>query len=590
MVALIPMDRSEPALSSPPESTFARLAPLVEGGLLALLVMIVITLGGETVRTSYHGYLQVSVGDAVLRDGLLPENPYHAGSGLRYYTLYPGLGVLLGRLGLGPLWGFALLNLLAAALFAPALDSLGKSLRLGVGARRMVFLFAVLGFNGLGWFGALQADGGLAAAMAVDGGYLPPLPLLSLLPMTFPDTAFAWDGRLQAFLPKFLNVSSFALAVPFALLALAWCLRERRDAAWRAGLCAGIAVALNPLVGAWSGLLVALRWTQIALRDRAVLPVLLRAAALGLAVALPFLLTAFRAAGDADWSAHFAYRGTGPWADLLGPLALLLPLGVWGLWRLPKSTRSVIGVAALLAGLGVFLELPADNGYKFSRIGGIVWALPAGVALATFARRPLGALCVAALLLLCVPTTVRAFQAYRNWDASASLPLRDGAGYLELVDERADAWPDALAAAEAALPDEAVLVFHPRHPATRVGGALASLGNALAPLLRHPLYVDLPQSLNATEPDLLERLDRVHALWEGYGYPLDAQTQPKPFAPDVALRAIRESLPERGFAVVSFASHLASAQLFPQSGASLLVEQAGMTLWWFPPLAAADAD
>ena len=79
-----------------------------EGALLALAIFFILALGGESVRASYHGYLHTTVGEAVLRDGLLPENPYHAGSPLRYYTLYPTLGVLLGKIGIGPTMGICL--------------------------------------------------------------------------------------------------------------------------------------------------------------------------------------------------------------------------------------------------------------------------------------------------------------------------------------------------------------------------------------------------------------------------------------------------------------------------------------------------
>jgi hypothetical protein len=80
-------------------SSRARIVPWIEGGVLALCVLAILALGGEAVRASYHGYLHVAVGEAVVRDGLRPENPYHAGSPLRYYTLYPWLGVMIGRVG-----------------------------------------------------------------------------------------------------------------------------------------------------------------------------------------------------------------------------------------------------------------------------------------------------------------------------------------------------------------------------------------------------------------------------------------------------------------------------------------------------------
>ena len=110
--------------------------PWLEGLLLACLVAGVFVVGGETVRASYHGLLHTAVGEAVWREGFLPENPYHAGESLRYYTLYPWLGVTLGKLFGGPFWGFACLSILAALLFGPAFDALGRSLSLPFGARR----------------------------------------------------------------------------------------------------------------------------------------------------------------------------------------------------------------------------------------------------------------------------------------------------------------------------------------------------------------------------------------------------------------------------------------------------------------------
>jgi hypothetical protein len=204
-----------------------RFTPWLEGALAAALVLGIYALAGDALRASYHGYLHAAIGEAVLRDGLRPENPWHAGSALRYYTLYPALGALIGRAGPGPLWGFALLNAAAALCFAPALDALGRALGLRFAARRAAFVAAVLGFNGLGWIGMLAVD----APRAADGGVLPPV--FATMPLTFAGEPVGWDARLQAFLPKFLNASSFALAVPFALWALAAAPRGDRDGASR---------------------------------------------------------------------------------------------------------------------------------------------------------------------------------------------------------------------------------------------------------------------------------------------------------------------------------------------------------------------
>src|SRR4030095_8580236 len=115
--------------------------------------------------------------------------------------------------GFGPLWAFALLDVLAALLLAPAFDALGRALGLSFRARRCAFLAAVLGFNGFGWIGLCVSTG--------PGIGVPPV--YALMPMTFGAESFGWDARLQAFLPKFLNVTSYAIALPPALLALADC-------------------------------------------------------------------------------------------------------------------------------------------------------------------------------------------------------------------------------------------------------------------------------------------------------------------------------------------------------------------------------
>ncbi len=227
-----------------------RITPWIEGGLLAMVVMAVVTLGGEAVRTSYHGYLHTAIGESVLRDGLLPENPYHAGSDLRYYLLYPLLGVLLGRFGGGPLWGFAILNIFAAALMGPALDALGKRFGLDYRARRFAFAAMVAGFNGLGWILMKMSD----APDLPEGA----MPLAALMDSTRLDS-FRWDGRLQSFLPKFFNVSSFALALPFALFTLSENLKPGTKAMWLCGALLGVTTAINPLVGLFVGLLVVAR-------------------------------------------------------------------------------------------------------------------------------------------------------------------------------------------------------------------------------------------------------------------------------------------------------------------------------------------
>src|SRR5262249_29739539 len=101
-------------------------------------------------------------------------------------------------------------------------------------------------FNGLGWLGFLVSSG--------DPFGSPPA--YALIPMTLGREAFGWDGRLQAFLPKFLNVSSFAIALPFALWALSACasvVRNRSGSSYAlVAISLALALALNPLVGGFA--------------------------------------------------------------------------------------------------------------------------------------------------------------------------------------------------------------------------------------------------------------------------------------------------------------------------------------------------
>jgi hypothetical protein len=317
----------------------SRAVAWLEGALLALVVALLYVLGGEALRSSYHGYLHAAIGEAVLREGLLPENPWHAGAALRYYTLYPLLGVLLGRIGFGPLLGFALLNGIAALLLGPALDSLGRSLGLGGHARRWAFLAAVLGFNGLGWLGFV------VLGMPDEGA----APFFATMPATFASESFGWDARLQAFLPKYLNASSYALSLPFALWALAAGGPSARTP-WRVLVPLVLALALNPLVGGFAALVLFL-WS---------LPPILRTAgrqgfgpplvlALAGILSLPFVAPILRPGPTAEsLLGHPAFGGS-PFTNLLGPLALLVPLGLAGCLRFQKGARWRWISASLLA-------------------------------------------------------------------------------------------------------------------------------------------------------------------------------------------------------------------------------------------------
>ena len=553
-----------------------RRAPWIEGGALALLVLLILLFGGEAVRVSYHGSLHSTIGEAVLRDGLLPENPYHAGAPLRYYTLYPALGAALGRTGLGPFWAFALLNVIAAGLLAPALDALGRGFGLGYGARRAAFLAAVLGFNALGWIGVL-----------VDGAAIGTTPVVALRAATFGGHGFGWDARLQAFLPKFLNVSSFALALPFGLFALAQAARGARSGRpLRAGLAAAAALALNPLVGGFAGVGMAglLAAGMRAVPARRVFA-WLGSGLLAVVLALPFLLALLHRA-PAGVAGAAVQLGGSPLADLFGPLLLLLPCGLFGLRRMEPSARArwawLVALAALLV---LFGEMPWGNEYKFARLGGLLWALPAG-AWAAAAWRHGGAARgrVAAAFAVSLPLVVLVPVAYLAWTQGATPPpLEVVGGRLRPAAARLGEFPlgESLLAAEAAASASDVLLMHPYHPGTRAQGAVVQ-GNLLAPALHHALFADLWQVHNDREPDLAARLDEARALWDGVGVP-GADGVAAPIEPAAALAAIRARFPGRGLLVLSSMVYPATLALLAGAGGEIVAQDQVFSLWRLAP-------
>ena len=472
-----------------------RRAPWIEGACLALVVLAVLALGGDAVRASYHGYLHATIGESVLRDGLTPENPYHAGTPLRYYTLYPFLGVLLGRLGFGPLWGFALLNVLAALLLPPALDALGRSLDLPFRARRACFVAAVLGFNGLGWVGL---------ALAPEAGFGAP-PVFTLSPMTFASESFGWDPRLQGFLTKFLNVSSFPLALPFALWTLACFVRPRPG---RAVLPAALALAINPLVGGFAGLCaLALLAPELARATWTRRIQWLGAGIAAVALALPFLLPGLQPAPDGPLLTGEVAVARDTWRNLVGPLLLLLVPGMLGVAAMGAGSRwRWCALAGFAAAVVLTNELPRTEDfellplrgvlYKFARIHALLWAIPAGV-WAARARR-----LSPVLALLCVPTVVVVPWAYLAWAAGGGeQPLRLEGGRMAVK----PASGPSLFAAEAEADPRAVVVMPFAWPGAAVAPGLVQ-GHPVAAALHHPLFVDLPQTHNERLPDLEERL------------------------------------------------------------------------------------
>ncbi len=569
------------------DSRAGRWAPWLEGLCLGGGVLLVLLLGGEVVRMSYHGLLHTSIGEAVLRDGLRPENPYHAGSPLRYYTLYPLLGSALGRLGCGPLAVFAAFNVIAGVLFAPALDALGRAFRLGFLARRATLLAAVFGYNAIGWVGWLMAD-------------LPPageVPVFTFEAMTWAEASWGWDARLQAFLPKFLNVSSFGLALPFAL----WALAAGADEGARARRCvlpAAAALAINPLVGAWTGL-VLLVWTMPRMllgkwRQKLAWPA---AGALAVAMALPFLLPALGGGPDGpSLTGQVRFQHTG-FGNLLGPLLLLLLPGMLGLLRLPRSGRPMWMFAFVLTAAALLVaRLPWGNEYKLARLAGVLWALPVGVwaaqciAVAHQQGRRMPALLPLALLAVSLPTTVLCATAYVRWGGGNTAPLiTHVGGRLQVrASSSAEVLPAAIAAAEATAPADAVLLLHPFQPGTRADGGVVQ-GNALAPVFHHPLDYDHPQIHNDRLPDLRTRLDQaalfwVGTLWGGGEAPAAGTTPGGMERSGGALQSIRERHRTRPLLVLAPPQTLPQALKLLRAQGEPRATANGFSLWLLPAL------
>jgi hypothetical protein len=547
-------------------SSRARLVPWIEGGVLALCVLAILAFGGEAVRASYHGYLHVAIGEAVVRDGLRPENPYHAGAPLRYYTLYPWLGVMIGRLGCGPLWGFVALNVLSALLLAPALDAFGRALGLPFAARRAAFLAAVLGFNGLGWIG-LSIHGTSAFGDP---------PVYALMPMTFARESFGWDARLQSFLPKFLNVSSYAIALPFGLWAMASALRDERRSsrAIAAIVPLALSIALNPIVGGFAAVVIAV-WVaptlaQGSLRQRAAWPLAGCAAAL---LALPFLLSVLNPAEHGPSLTGNPKMGGNPASNVIGPLFLLLAPAAIGFRSLDRPMRWRLAIATAFATVLVIVgEMPQGNEYKMARLLSLLVALPAGAWAARAHAAGGGRRAIVwTLALACLPTTLVVPWAYIAYGSRAApLPLATEGGRLVVrSDAGARALAPAILDAEARADARAVLVAPLDLPGTRLSASLVQ-GNALAPALHRALFADLPQIHNEHMNDLEERLDLLAA-------------------PDKGLARMRAIVRDRELLVVGRESSSGLSDALAAAGGRVVARGGQYALWTVPPLASPGA-
>jgi hypothetical protein len=554
--------------------------PWLEGGILATVVCIVLFAGGDAVRASYHGYLHTSIGESVLRDGLLPENPYHAGSTIRYYTLYPMLGPLLGKVGFGPIWGFALLNILAALLFGPAWNAFAKASGLNFLQRRASFWAAVLGFNALGWIGWLL--------WPPDPGLL--VPVFSFESLTMGSHGLAWDARLQSFLPKFLNVSSFALALPFMLWAMAPAMAADGKAK-QLVLPLAIALAINPLAGGFAVICIAV-WQLPSLlqpqgQHRFAWPI---AGVIAGACALPFVLPMFQPAPTGEsltGTVRFQHDGI---MNFIGPMCLLLIPGTWGLWKWNKSTLRKWFFGLIVAVLIMaFARLPWGNQYKLARIAGLLWAIPVGRwAVAQWQGAKWQRLLPVAILALSLPTFLLVMETYLKWgDAAPATVVEVNGGELTLTSEQAArSWPAALQTAEQLAPANAVLWMHRNHPGSRAANGVVQ-GNALAPLLHHPLFVDRPQIHNNELADLPQRLQLSADFWG----PQPSQSiqdqgpnsvQAATDSATNALRKARSMLADRPFLILTHSAFPWTIQAMTVADGQAIADENGFSLWLIP--------
>jgi len=556
--------------------TKQRVWPWIEGLLLALLVLGAVTMGGESARVSYHGYLHTTIGEAVLNEGLLPENPYHAGEALNYYTLYPTLGVLIGRLGVGALWGFAIMNIIAALLMGPALDALAKRLQFKFAARRAAFWCMLLGFNLFGYYLAYGVNVPPPGAM----------PFAILEPMTNIGDMFSWDARLQSFVAKFLNVSSFACSLPLMLFAVSNAIENTKQSRLLSAILLGLCIAINPLVGAFSALLVVGQALLCSSND--IVQELFSWAKLGslsAIIALPFLLPLFINANSiAAAEKELPFIGDGAIFNLIGPCLLLILMCCFAVRLLSKTQSKVILLAAALAIAFSFASLPFSNEYKFPRLFAIFLAIPAGQFVVSYSKHGFAKIGFVLLALIAVPTTYATLQAYAHWDISKSLPLVTAPGGVltpRVIDEQTvPAIPLQVLDAIRNLPSGAVLMMHPRFP----GVASMAQGNQWAPALQHTLFVDRPQIHNRPHhQEALHRLSLCVNFWGANEWP--ALPALNVYAPLSALAEARQIVAGRQLAILSTASSVAShdyLQGLNDSGdVDLVAHQGDVYLWLF---------
>jgi hypothetical protein len=480
----------------------------------------------DRLRISIHGMLHTAILLRAEQGEIPPENPFFAGEGLRYYFVWhlaAAVPVELG--GVEPTLAFAATNVSALLAFLLLLGVLGGLLGATRAAAPLALLLGFLSLNALGALGFAEraaAAKGFATLEQLATG-LDPIRYLQAL-------SLGDDDRVTATLTKFLNASSFPIAL--ALLVATWLAAakiarrgEGHDAGWLAILAIATAgcIAMSPITGLTGGLVLgagfALRLVAgLAQRDRATRGAALSALAAlaaGLALALPFVWM-----GGGEEQGAIGLRPTaGKARDFLLALAPLLVVALPA-WIAAVRRASPLAIAALLLPpLAVVLWFPVNSEYKLVRMAapllGVFAALSIDALVAR--RRGLGLALAFLMVAASVPTNWIALRAYLA-HAHATLGLDVDHGRPRLAPERHP--PQLLYdwLIENA-PRDAVVLDDVLGPVRHFAGPLH--GAEVPALTGLPVFTDRPSYMNDYEPELNARLAILEKLYTGRA--LDAE-------------------------------------------------------------------
>jgi hypothetical protein len=353
-----------------------------------------------------------------------------------------------------------------------------------------------------------------------------------------------------------------------------------------AAILLGLCIALNPLVGAFSVLLIV--GQALLCNSGELLSQIITWAKLGAVsaiIAVPFIAPLLLNAGaSAAPDKQLPFVGDGAFFNILGPCLLLALMSAFVALKLSAKQQKVILLASILAVLFSFSSLPFSNEYKFPRLFAIFLAIPAGAMVVRYVKGWVPMLALGILAILSMPTMFSTIKAYAYWNVSQSLPLTtssNGDLVSRLVDDNLQpAIPQSVLEAIQELDSDAVIMMHPRFPKV----ASMAQGNQWAPALQHTLLVDRPQIHNyAYSPEVLSRLGLVVSFWGSNDWP--ATADPDNYVPQPALSQLRQIVAGRSLAILSTASSTASHdylhKLRDSGDVSLVAEQGDVYLWSF---------